>query len=372
MSAQRKRKYILVVEDSTVDRAITSSFLTESGCEVRCVEDAFQAREEIAKEDPALIVLDIELPRMSGGEFLGHLMRHHPLPVIVVTRGNFGDSKKFEKYQSLGAVSTLCKPTSPDDCSRFGTELLQVVQMIQSFKTCSHDSPSRRLTKNDVKNTKPVPESEPNSFTTDPVVVALGASSGGPVALSEIVRHFHAKSPPILIAQHISDRFLTKLVQGLRHLTDMKVNTAEDGERIAWGNIYVAPPEYHMEIDGAGRIKILSTVPTDRFTPSVNVLFNSLARCPNVFVVAALLTGMGTDGADGLLRLRQAGAITIAQSRETCAVFGMPGRAIEIGAAEHVLKLSEIGTEISHHIELRSNRKNRHTRISELAHNFAK
>ncbi len=373
MSSERTRKYILVVEDSLADREVTSSFLTECGCEVRCVEDAFQAREEIAKEDPALIVLDIELPRMSGGEFLGHLMRHHPLPVIVVTRGNFQDSTKFEKYQSLGAVSTLYKPTSLDDCSRFGSELLQVVQMIQSFTSCSRDRPRRGPSTTYAKNPTPnEPRTAQNSFTTDSLVVALGASSGGPIALSEVVRHFPAKSPPILIAQHISDRFLPKLVQGLRRLTDMEVNIAEEGDLIAWGNIYVAPPEHHMEIDCTGRVRILSTVPTDRFTPSVNVLFNSLVRYPNVVVIAALLTGMGSDGADGLLRLRQAGALTIAQNRETCAVFGMPGRAIEIGAAEHVLKLSEIGPRINHHIELHSNRKNRNLRTSELAQNFAK
>lgn len=346
--------HILVVEDSAVDREIISRTLADSGFRVKCVEDAFQARESIAKEDPLLIVLDIELPRMSGGEFLGHLMRHHPLPVVVVTRGN-EQSVGFEKYQSLGAVSTVSKPNSNADRSRFNAELLRVVDTISCFRTCT-------------KEPKPVGTSRlappalntstkarvGRSFAANPMVIALGASTGGPVAVGEIVRHFVANSPPVLIAQHISDRFSTSLVQGLRRLTEMEVAIAEHGEQIVWGKVYVAPPEHHMEIDGAGRVKILSTVPTDRFTPSVNVLLNSLARNRHLTVVAALLTGMGSDGADGLLRLRQAGATTIAQSEETCAVFGMPRRAIEINAAGEVLKLSEIGPRIVSQCQSRS------------------
>ena len=180
-----------------------------------------------------------------------------------------------------------------------------------------------------------------------PVVIALGASTGGPMAISQIVRHFSANSPPILIAQHISNRFLKAMVKGWQRLTDMHVVIAEHGTQITHGGIYVAPPEHHMEVDPDGCVKLLSTVATDRFAPSINILFNSLARHRHTSVIAALLTGMGDDGADGLLRLRNTGATTISEHQSTCVVYGMPARAEELGAASEVLRLPEIGPRIA-------------------------
>ena len=339
--------YILVVEDTVVDRQLITQCLANCGFEVQCVEDAFQARDAIAISDPLLIVLDIELPKMSGGEFLGHLMRHHPLPVVIVTRESSAGKRSFEKYQSLGAVCTVCKPSSAEDCAHFSADLARIVKTICNFRIRSSESKRVNSSDESIGQSDREVASEPcATFSANPIAIAIGASAGGPVATSEIVRHFPANSPPVLIAQHISDRFSMSLVRGLRRSTKMEVSLAEHGEYLCWGKIYVAPPECHTEVDGEGRIKILSTVPTDRFTPSVNVLFNSLARNRQISVIAALLTGMGCDGADGLLRLRNSGAKTIAQDRETCAVFGMPARAVEIGAAEEVLGLEDIGPRI--------------------------
>jgi two-component system chemotaxis response regulator CheB len=141
------------------------------------------------------------------------------------------------------------------------------------------------------------------------------------------------------------------LVEGLQRTTELSVTVAEHGMQVASGGVYIAPPENHMEMESDGRIKLLSTVPADKFAPSINILFNSLARSSRTKVVAALLTGMGNDGADGLLRLRQSRALTIAEHSSTSVVYGMPARAAEIGAAAEVLKLPDIGPRILEHIK---------------------
>ncbi len=279
-------------------------------------------------------------------------MRHHPLPVLVVTRASNADSIRLEKLQLLGAVQTLYKPTNCDEEANFVglfTSIVSTVIDVRKKAIKSREDTSDEHS--DDQNHESEGALNESSSSETPVIIALGASTGGPIAISEIIRHFSANSPPILIAQHISDRFLKTLVQGWQRLTDMRVRIAEHGMQISRGGIYVAPPEHHMEIDSAKRIKLLSTVATDKFAPSVNILFNSLARDSRSTVIAALLTGMGDDGADGLLRLRKSGAKTISEHQSSCVVYGMPARAEEIGASAEVLRLTEIGPRISEHIE---------------------
>ncbi len=345
--------YILVVGLSARNHEIIARCLaaTDSVLTVRAAADAFQAREMIASQDPVMIILAMELPRMSAGEFLGLLMRHHPLPVVVVATDRDLDSKVEEKYQLLGAVRTIAAKTSTAEIQRFVVELSQVMKAIfqvqsQMVSNVKRTSPYfSNVEARSLEKRQGVP-----SFSMRPTVIALGASTGGPVALHEILWRLSANSPPVLIAQHISDRFLISLIQGLQHSTQMKVSVAEDGETLKWGCVYVAPPEHHMEIDRFGRIRVLSVVATERITPSINVLFNSLARHKHFSVIAALLTGMGEDGAVGLLRLHKQGSRTIAQDRKTSAVFGMPARAIEIQAASEVLLLEQIGPRILCHV----------------------
>lgn len=354
--------YVLVVDGSEVDRECISCVITLAApeLEVRCVEDAFLAREMIAKEDPVLIVLDVDLPRMSGGEFLGHLMRHHPLPVVVVMRESNSDSSRKEKLQLLGAIQTLHKPCCGQNESQFVSQFQSILSTIMSVRNSSAqkrgDLTNENATALSIEDAVVI---APGVRTSPRVVVAIGASTGGPMAISHIVRHFSANSPPILIAQHISNRFLKSMVKGWQRLTDMRVAIAEHGTQITRGGIYVAPPEHHMEIDSGGRVKLLSTVAADRFAPSINILFNSLARNKSTTVVAALLTGMGDDGADGLLRLRESGSITISEHQSTCVVYGMPARAEEIGAASEVLRLPDIGPRIAEHVTQLSETKPR-------------
>ncbi|MDX1924915.1 MAG: chemotaxis protein CheB [Pirellulaceae bacterium] len=357
--------YILIVDGSKADREFIRGAIAATGSEieVRCVDDAFLAREMIAQEDPHLIVLDVDLPRMSGGEFLGHLMRHHPLPVIVATRASNADSNRVEKLQLLGAVQTLYKPSSVTDETRFMEQFHSIVETVMAIQDKAIQN--RAIVCNESMQNYDNDDTRPASETRSAgsIAIAIGASTGGPMAISQIVRHFSANSPPILIAQHISNRFLKAMVKGWQRLTDMQVTIAEHGTQVTRGGIYVAPPERHMEIDLDGRIKLLSMVATDRYAPSINILFNSLARRRHTTVIAALLTGMGDDGADGLLRLRTAGANTISEHQSTCVVYGMPARAEEIGAASEVLRLPEIGPRIAElvaqAIESRQRRKMR-------------
>ncbi len=341
--------YILIVDGSEADRNFIRDAIaaTAKEIEIHYVDNAFLARDRIAVEDPLLIVLDVDLPRMSGGEFLGHLMRHHPLPVIIVTQASNADRGRIEKLQLLGAVQTLYKPNCCNDEPRFVAQFQSVVNTVLGIRSNAIQNRASlcndQLLEQEGESANHLPESRHNIV---PFAIAIGASTGGPMAISQVVGHFSANSPPILIAQHISSRFLKTMVKGWQNATDMRVEIAEHGTQITTGCIYVAPPERHMEMDSGGCIKLLSTVATDRFAPSINVLFNSLARSTRTTAIAALLTGMGDDGADGLLRLRKTGALTISEHQSTCVVYGMPARAEEIGASSEVLPLQKIGPRI--------------------------
>jgi chemotaxis response regulator CheB len=260
----------------------------------------------------------------------------------------------------LGVVQVLYKPKSINEQSRFTHQLQQVFDTIVSVHSADRECYSESDVDRVDYNACQVGQS---TFAAAPLAIALGASTGGPVAISEVVRHFNSNSPPILIAQHISSRFSKTMVQGLQRLTDMKVTIAKPGTQITRGRVYIAPPEHHMEVDAGGRVKILNTVAADKFAPSVNLLFNSLSRSRLTSVIAVLMTGMGDDGAEGLLRLRKVGATTIAEHQSTCVVYGMPARAVEIGAALEVLPLPAIGPRILEHVAEFNAKKNRNRNL---------
>ncbi len=226
--------YILVVEDSDHDRRVLVECLKHccQGHRIVCAKDAFEARQRIAEEDPVLIVLDRDLPRVSGGEFLGLVMRHHPLPVVMVTRGMKTHAKNQEQLQLLGAVGTVRKPDSDTDLARYKAEVSQMVETILQFQSVSKPVIEELTT---IETADEKLSAQQSQFIEKPIVIALGASTGGPMATRNIVRHFSANSPPVLIAQHISGRFSSSLVQGLQRVSQMEVSLAERGTQLAWG-----------------------------------------------------------------------------------------------------------------------------------------
>lgn len=333
---------LLIVEDSQVDRSILMAIFKQHlpYCQLFFATDAYEAREIIAFESPQVVLLDLNLPRMSGELFLKHLMHNYPLPVIVISRVDENSTNAERRVKALGAIELLTKPTSRRDIARFAKQLCQSlcdligVCPVQSYQTEA------------LARTSPI-LSDGGSIESNsgikPSIIAIGASTGGPHALEEILKHLDKDCPPVLIAQHFSLQYIEEFADRLNRITQANVLIPKNGQCIESGTIYLAPPEKQMRAVQNGLLLIEDTDETQQYAPSVDVLFNSLVKVQPKNTVAILLTGMGDDGASGMLKLRRAGATTIAQNETSSVIFGMPKRAIELGAAQHVLHLSAIG-----------------------------
>lgn len=321
---------LLVIEDSRVDRSIIASIFERNlpYCELLFAMDPYEARTLVVEQSPLAILLDLALPRLGGQEFLRCLMRHYPLPVIVVSRLLNQKRSLQTELQRAGVIATIEKPRDYTDIDRFSEQLCNV--LCDTIGMCPVD----------VTNHVPLNHSDP-AFT--PKLIAIGASTGGPRALELVLSHLDRDCPPVVIAQHIATQFAFTLTDRLNRVLHPRVTIAEHGQRLRAGHVYLAPPGRQMRIDPGQIVAIESSSTNHLYAPSVDVLFNSLAECQPQSTLAVILTGMGEDGALGMLRLHQAGATTIAQDEASSAIFGMPKRAIELGGIDHVMSLSAIG-----------------------------
>ncbi len=333
---------LLIVEDNQVDRTVLAAVLSQHlpYCQLFFASDAYEARDLIAYEDPQAVLLDLELPRMSGEQFLTHLMRNYPLPVVVTGRSASNSVVTTRRLHALGAIAVVEKPNSNRDIARFAKLLCKA--LCDSIGICpvTRFLPPAATNEQSLKNDLAVgiPKSE---FV--PSLIAIGASTGGPRALEAILPHLTQDCPPVLIAQHIAESFAEDFAQRLNQVSQATVTIATTGKYAQSGHVYLAPPGKQLRLNTSYKLLVEETTDTQCFAPSVDVLFNSLAKAKPETTVAVLLTGMGDDGASGLLHLRRMGATTIAQSESSCAIFGMPKRAIDLGAAQYTLHLSAIG-----------------------------
>lgn len=331
---------VLVIDDSALIRKMLTEIL-DSRDDIEVVgtaADPFIAREKIKQLSPDVLTLDIEMPKMTGLQFLQNLMRLRPMPVIMVSTLTERGAPETLEALELGAVDYICKPKAKTETKLriFADELVDKVRMAST----AHIRPFEL---NKVSQTQ---VAENASY---PRVIAVGASTGGTEAIKELLSSVPANCPPILITQHIPKVFSTSFAERLDRALPMEVFEASEGMIIRSGCVYIAPGDYHLTIGKSGSkmvCKIIQTEKVNRHRPAVDVMFESIQSAYGAKVVAVMLTGMGADGAQGMLNLKQAGAITYAQDEVTSVVWGMPQAAYNIGAVDEVLPLQKISNKM--------------------------
>jgi two-component system chemotaxis response regulator CheB len=332
---------VLVVDDSAVVRKVfTEELSREEGIEVvGAAADPFIARDKIVRLMPDVITLDIEMPRMDGLTFLKKLMKYYPLPVIIVSSLTQKGGKLAMEALSLGALEVIAKPSAPYSVGDLRIELAEKIRAV----ACANVKANRQLSEREEP-----PKSEPPSralISTTNKIIAIGASTGGTEAIKTVLTGIPYDSPGILVVQHMPVEFTSSFAKRLDSLCTLDVKEAEDGDSVVNGRVLIAPGNYHMLLKRSGRgyyVRVKSGPLVHHQRPSVDVLFKSVADHAGRNAVGIILTGMGSDGADGLLKMRQTGAHTIAQDEQSCVVFGMPKEAISRGAAEKVLSLTDV------------------------------
>ncbi|MGE0679657.1 MAG: chemotaxis response regulator protein-glutamate methylesterase [Candidatus Binatia bacterium] len=334
---------VLIVDDSALMRQLLTELLSrDQGIEVvGAAPDPYVAWDKIKKLQPDVLTLDVEMPRMDGLTFLEKLMRLHPLPIVMVSSLTEKGCETTLRALELGATDFVTKPAI--DVRQGTVELAR--EIIEKVKIAARVRVRPRQPQPS-KEQRPTLISKSSALLkTTHKVIAIGASTGGTEALRDVLSAFPPDAPGTVIVQHMPEKFTRSFADRLNSLCQVQVQEAKDGDRILPGHVLIAPGNYHMEVTRSGAnysVRILTGDPVNRHRPSVDVLFQSCARYLGANAVGIILTGMGNDGAHGLLAMRQVGAHTIAQDEASCVVFGMPKEAIGLGGAEEVVSLSKI------------------------------
>jgi two-component system, chemotaxis family, protein-glutamate methylesterase/glutaminase len=339
--AAARRVRVLVVDDSALMRQVMTAILSRDPQieVVGTAADPYAAWEKIQRLAPDVLTLDVEMPRMDGLTFLEKLMRVRPLPVVMVSSLTGRNCATTLRALELGALDFVTKPSVDlvRGAERLASEIAAKVKTAHTARMRARMTPRERTA--EVRPPRPVPAGTARGL------IAVGASTGGTEALRELLSGLPAATPGIVIVQHMPERFTRAFAERLDRLVEIRVREACDGDRVLPGQALLAPGNFHMELagfPGEYRVRVYTDEPINRHRPSVDVLFHSCARVAGRHAVGVILTGMGGDGAHGLLAMRTAGARTVAQDEATCVVFGMPREAIELGAAELVEPLPRI------------------------------
>ena len=341
---------VLVVDDSSVVRSIVSETLgTDPAIEVvGCAEDPYEARELIKQLNPDVLTLDVEMPRMDGITFLKNLMRLRPMAVVMLSSlTTKGSDVTFDALE-IGAVDFIAKPSS-DSVGRldvFAKELIFKVKAAAAAKIGQKAAVSE----------SPVVERAASAHDHKQII-AIGASTGGTEAIATVLARLPANLPPVVITQHIPPKFSERFAMRLDGLSALNVCEVKDGQMLRPGHAYVAPGDRHFVIQATanglvGRLN--DDEPVNRHKPSVDVMFSSLVDLKGYGICAAVLTGMGKDGAQGMLALQQAGAFTVAQDEASCVVYGMPKAAFELGGVDQVVALDKVAHTLVTHLSVAS------------------
>jgi two-component system chemotaxis response regulator CheB len=332
----------LVVDDSAVIRQVLSRSLTQAGFEVvGTASNPFVARDLIVRREPDVLTLDLEMPRMDGLTFLERLMAYHPMPVVVLSSLTPERSPLALEALALGAIEVIGKPGS--DVSE-GLNERVLPRLIEVLKNATSARPRAR-----VRSKPPVPGAKSVLANTSDKLVALGASTGGTEAISDILIDLPLDHPGIVIVQHMPPHFTKAFAQRLDGECSLRVREAEDGDWVVDGLALIAPGNHHMVLqrDGAHyRVRLRNGPPVHHMRPSVDVLFHSVAKEAGPNALGVLLTGMGKDGAEGMKAMREAGSVTLGQDERSCVVFGMPREAQRLGAVQKVVPLDRMAWEI--------------------------
>ena len=348
-SPLRSRVKVLIVDDSAVVRKMISESLSKDPAieVVGTAVDPYIARDRIKELNPDVLTLDIEMPRMDGLTFLKILQQHRPMPVIVISSITAAGSKMALDCLAAGAVDVLAKPTSAYSIGALGEQLAQRV------KAAAGANFRRPVATVRAPVAAPPPRAASGRVHPRQLIV-LGASTGGTEALASVLREWPDGLPPIAITQHIPAYFSKAFAERLNGLCAFEVREAVDGDVLRPGLALVAPGDYHMMVNWSGDgycVALNQRPPVHHCRPAVDILFHSAAMSAGRHAVAAIFTGMGTDGALGMQKLQAAGAYTLAQDEASCVVYGMPRAAVELGAVNKVLPLDEMGEGILHALQ---------------------
>ena len=341
--------HVLIVDDSSVVRTVLTEMI-DGEPDMRVVgtaQDPYEAREKIKQLNPDVITLDIEMPRMSGIDFLEKLMRLRPMPVIMVSTLTERNSEATLRALHLGAVDFIEKPSLgvAHGLKAQADDLAEKIRAAVGAKI-------RRLVSAPVEERHSADAVLPLSLRpviSEDTLIAIGASTGGTEAIREVLSHLPPDSPAVLITQHMPAGFTKSFAARLDDASALSVTEAAEGERLLPGHAYVAPGDLHLMAARNGSryvVKLSDGPPVSRHRPSVDVLFRSVANAAGPNGIGVLLTGMGQDGAQGLAEMHTAGAYTVAQDEGTCVVFGMPKAAIDRGAARSVVALDRVAPTI--------------------------
>jgi len=335
---------VLIVDDSAIVRKMLSEALAaEPDLEVvGTAPDPFVARDKIESLRPDVLTLDIEMPRMDGLTFLTKLMRFHPLPVIVISSLAQASSRTALEALQCGAVEVLGKPGGPYSVGELKHDLPHKV------RAAAHARLKRPAA--DPQEARRPAQPPLRLVGTPSTLIAIGASTGGTEAIREVLEKIPESSPGIVIVQHIPPVFSAAFANRLNDTCRIRVKEASDGDRVIPGQALVAPGNFHMTLRRRGSEYQVAVQDGPRVCyqrPSVDVLFDSVAEAAGKNAIGVILTGMGADGAQGMLKMKRAGARTLAQDEASCVVFGMPREAIRLGGADHVLPLNRIGPELA-------------------------
>jgi two-component system chemotaxis response regulator CheB len=334
---------VLVIDDSAIVRKILSQELgRQKGIEiVGTAPDPFIARDKIVSLNPDVLILDVEMPGMDGITFLKRIMAYRPMPVIIFSSLTLNGSKTAIEALAAGAVDVIGKPGPSYSVGDACQALAVTIRSISRNAAAYMAKKARRLDQTTTERS--------NLVETTHKIIAIGASTGGVQALTCVLSSLPANAPGTLVVQHMPAMFTKSFAERLNNECSVHVKEAEDGDRVLPGNVLIAPGGYHMLLQRSGAtyyVAVKDGPAVCRQKPSVEVMFNSVAKFAGANAIGAILTGMGNDGAGGLLTMRQAGARTIAQDEDTCVVFGMPKEAIKNGGAETIVPLQKVANSL--------------------------
>lgn len=338
---------VLIVDDSAIVRDVLSEKL--SGFPdievVGVAQDPFIARDKIVKLEPDVITLDIEMPKMDGITFLEKLMTYYPLPVIIVSSVTTNDKNAAIKALEIGAFDVVNKPGGSLSISDIYEEIAYKIR--SAFQVKDSYVSRQNILKKTMSTVKRHPASSQviNSLITTDKIIGIGASTGGTLALEYVFKNLPANLPPIVVVQHMPENYTKQFAIRLNELSPISIKEVDDGEILTNGCAYVARGGEHLTVERKGASLFAKLTRTEKVQfqrPAVDVLFNSLARVCGKNVIAALLTGMGKDGAEGLKNIKNSGGIAIIQDEASSIVWGMPKAAYDIGAYHKILPLTNI------------------------------
>jgi len=341
MNVERKRR-VLIVDDSALVRQVLTSILSRHPLleVVGIAKDPYDARERIKELKPDVLTLDVEMPRMDGITFLGKLMKAHPMPVVMLSSLTAKGTDTALDALDLGAVDVIGKPAmdQAEGLEAMGTEISETVYAASQARVQGRQAES--------VSAAPLPPLALRA-KAGRALIAIGSSTGGTEALRQVFEAIPENLPPIAVVQHMLPGFTSAFADRLDRSCRARVKVAEDGESLKPGTVYLAPNEIHLTVarSGAGLVaRLQGSDRVSRHLPSVDVLFHSAAEACGSHALGVILTGMGDDGARGLLQMRQKGARTLGQDEASCVVYGMPRAAWMRGAVENQVALSTVAS----------------------------